>query len=298
LLRPEIGLCSCREGGSRRRGGFVEKTIGGAAGVLRQALFSEDTAAVGGLLQRIDARVKVLTLTGLLLAVALTRHIPVLLVAYAATVALAAASRLPVRFFVKRVWLFIPLFTGIVVLPATLSVITPGDVVVPLGSWFGHDVGITAQGLRSAGLIVARVATSISLVLLLTLTTPWNRLLAALRSLAVPRVFVLVMAMAYRYVFHLLHAVTDMYTARKSRMPSSDRDVRAGRAFVSATAGALFGRANALADEVHLAMVSRGFTGEVRTLDRFRVRALDWAWAAAALVAALAVIGGDRVLGR
>jgi energy-coupling factor transporter transmembrane protein EcfT len=135
-------------------------------------------------------------------------------------------------------------------------------------------------------------------VLLLTLTTPWNRLLAALRSLAVPRVFVLVMAMAYRYVFHLLHAVTDMYTARKSRMPSSDRDVRAGRAFVSATAGALFGRANALADEVHLAMVSRGFTGEVRTLDRFRVRALDWAWAAAALVAALAVIGGDRVLGR
>ena len=44
-------------------------------------------------------------------------------------------------------------------------------------------VGLTSQGLRAAGLIVMRVATSISLVVLLTLTTPWTRLLAALRAL-------------------------------------------------------------------------------------------------------------------
>ena len=43
---------------------------------------------------------------------------------------------------------------------------------------------MTSQGLTSAGLIVTRVAVSISLVVLLTLTTPWNRLLAALRALA------------------------------------------------------------------------------------------------------------------
>ena len=45
---------------------------------------------------------------------------------YAGTLGLAAASRISVRFFVKRVWLFIPIFTGIVVLPATLNVVTAG----------------------------------------------------------------------------------------------------------------------------------------------------------------------------
>jgi len=33
-------------------------------------------------------------------------------------------ARLPVGFFVKQVWLFVPIFTGIVVLPATLSWLT------------------------------------------------------------------------------------------------------------------------------------------------------------------------------
>ena len=85
------------------------------------------------------------------------RHIPVLVAMYAGTLVLAAASGLSLSFFIKRVWLFIPIFTGIVVLPATFSFITPGDIVVPFGTWFGHPVGMTSQGLTSAGLIVTRV---------------------------------------------------------------------------------------------------------------------------------------------
>ena len=186
-------------------------------GSCAQAMFAEDTAAHEGLLQRVDPRVKVVTLLGLLVAVSLVRSLPVLVVAYLATLVLAVLSRLPMRLFVRRVWLFIPIFTGIVVLPATLNVITAGHVVVPLGTWFGHELGITAEGLTSAAMIVTRVATSISLVVLLTLTTPWTRLLAALRALLVPRLFILVLGMAYRYLFHLLNSVLDMFTARRAR---------------------------------------------------------------------------------
>jgi hypothetical protein len=38
----------------------------------------------------------------------------------------------------------------------------------------------------------------------LTLTTPWIRLLAALGGLGVPRIFILIIGMAYRYIFLLL----------------------------------------------------------------------------------------------
>ncbi len=295
LLSSEVGLCPCGCVGKRRRGSFVDKTLDGAARVMHQALFADDVAAGRGLLQRIEPRVKLVSILGLLVAAALAHRIPTLLALYGATLGLAVASGVSLGFFVRRVWLFVPIFTGIVVLPATLNVVTHGDVVVPLGTWFGHELGMTAQGLTAAGLIVSRVATSISLVVLLTLTTAWPRLLAALRALRVPALFVLVLGMAYRYVFHLLGAVGDMFTARKARLVRAI-DTAAGRRFVAASAGALFGRSHALAEEVHMAMVARGYTGDVRTLAAERIGARELAWLAACLVAAAALWGIDHGL--
>ncbi|WP_433087705.1 cobalt ECF transporter T component CbiQ [Dactylosporangium sp. CA-052675] len=296
LLQPELGLCPCGCIGRRRKGSFVGKTLAGASGVLRQAIFSEDVAAAKGLLQRLDPRVKLLSMIGLLIAVALVHSLPILAGAYVATVALAVASGLSLGYFIKRVWLFIPIFTGIVVLPATLSVVTPGDVLLPLWHWHGHTHGVTEQGLHGAGIIIARVATSISLVVLLTLTTPWARLLAALRALGVPKIFVLIIGMAYRYLFLLLDAVDDMYTARKARTLVADggrRRTRAGRAFVAAGAGTLFGKAHQLSEEVHQAMTARGYTGDARTLHGFRLSPLDgWFVAGAALFAAALLVAG------
>jgi cobalt/nickel transport system permease protein len=298
MLQREVALCPCGCIGKRSKTNFIDKTIAGASGVMRQALFTEDIAAKPGLLQRIDGRVKVVTILALVLTTSLVRNIPVLIGLYVVALLLAAASRISVSFFVKRVWLFIPIFTGIVVLPATFSFITPGHIVVPMGHWFGHRVGLTNQGLRSAGLIVIRVATSISFVVLLTLTTTWTRLLAALRAMRLPRMFILVIGMAYRYVFHLLGSVTDMYEARKARTVQAETSVKSGRAFVSATAGTVFGKSHAMSEEVYQAMVSRGYTGHARTLSTFRVRAIDVAWIiGCALVVAL-VLKVDHVVGR
>ncbi|MFB3738012.1 MAG: cobalt ECF transporter T component CbiQ [Candidatus Velamenicoccus archaeovorus] len=299
LMQGEVGLCPCGCIGRRKKGSFVEKTLNGTSHVMRQAMFGDDVAQRHGVLQRVDPRVKLGATFVLLLAAALVHHVPTLLVMYAITLVLAGVSALPVGFFVKRVWLFIPIFTGIIVLPATFSFITPGDIVLPLWHWGGHPVGITAQGLEAAGLIVMRVATSVSLVVLLTLTTPWVKLLAGLRAVLVPRIFIMIIGMAYRYVFLLLTTVTDMFTARKARAVGNQRhDVKEGQRFVAASAGALFGKSHALSEEVHMAMVSRGYRGDARTLEGFRTRALDVAAAVASVALAIVVVGGDRLLGR
>ena len=298
LLQGEVAMCPCGCIGKRKKGSFVEKTLDGGAGLMRQVMFGDDVAAREGFLQRFDPRAKLLALVVLLLAASLVRHVPVLIAMYVGTLVLAAVSALPVGFFIKRVWLFIPVFTLVVVLPATLSVITPGDVVVPLWSWHGETQGLTAQGLMSAALITCRVAVSISLVVLLTLTTPWVKLLAALRSLGVPRVFILVIGMAYRYIFLLLGSVTDMYEARKARTVGAVAHDKAARAFVSASAGALFSKSSQLSEEVHQAMVSRGYTGANRALTHARVRTFDICWAVACVSCALAALGVDRAFGR
>lgn len=296
LVRTEVGLCPCGCIGRRSKGGFVEKTLTGGTKVMQQAIFAEDVANAPGLLQSLDPRVKIVTLLGLLLSAAFVRNLAVLGGMYAATLAVAAGSGLSIGFFVKRVWLFIPIFTGIVVVPSMFNFITPGPIVVPLGTWFGSPVGLTGPGLTSASMIVARVAVSISLVVLLTLTTPWNRLLAGLRGLGIPRVFVLVLGMAYRYLFYLLNAVADMYTARQARSVHRDRDVRSGRAFVAASAGALFGRSYAMSEEVHQAMVARGFTGDARSIWVSRWCVRDAVWTLACIASAALTFGVDRVI--
>jgi cobalt/nickel transport system permease protein len=298
LLRRDIALCPCGCIGKRKKGSYLAKTIHDGTKLLQQVMFGDELARVDGLLQRIDPRVKVLSLVALLVSAGLAHSIPTLAALYVATLLLAAASALPVWFFIKRVWLFVPIFTGIMVLPATFSFVTPGDIVLGLWHWNGHIEGVTAQGLHAAGRVVSRVAVSISLVVLFTLTTPWTRLLAALRTLGVPKMFILVIGMAYRYIFLLLASVTDMYEARLARTPGTAKHDTSARAFLGASAGALLGKAHHLAEEVHQAMTARGFTGNAKTLHTERLRPLDVVCVTAVVLCCAAALIGDRLIAR
>ena len=121
LVRGEQALCPCGSIGRRKKGSFVAKTLNGGAALMRQVIFSEDVAAQSGLLQRLDPRAKVVALVVLLVSASLLHNIASLVAMYLLTLVVAAASRLPLGFFIKRVWLFIPVFTLIVVLPATFA---------------------------------------------------------------------------------------------------------------------------------------------------------------------------------
>jgi cobalt/nickel transport system permease protein len=294
LLQQDVAMCPCGCIGRRKKGNFLRATLEGGSRILQQVMFGDDVAASPGLLQRIDPRAKLISLVVLLVVAGLVHSTVSLAFLYVLTLGLAAASALPVGFFIKRVWLFVPIFTGIVVIPATLSLVTPGDVVLTLWHWNGAPEGFTSQGLWAAGRVVARVAVSISLVVLLTLTTPWTRLLAALRSLGVPKIFILIIGMAYRYIFLLLGSVNDMYEARQARTPGTPRHDRTARAFVGSSAGALLGKSAQLSEEVHQAMTARGFTGDAKTLDQSRLTARDVAYLAAVVVVGAAVVLVER----
>jgi cobalt/nickel transport system permease protein len=295
LVQPQVGLCPCGCIGTRRRTSFLARTIEGLANITRQAVFADEVAARPGFLQRLDPRTKVIGLLVLLITASFTHHVALLAAIYAFSLVLAVASAVPLGGFLRRVWLTIPLFTALVVLPATTNLITPGEIVVPLGTWFGHPVGLTSQGLRGAALLVSRVAVSVSLALLVTITTSWPRMLEALRALRIPRMFVTVGAMAYRYVFVLVEVITDRYTARVARTVRRER-ARSGRSFVAASAGALFGRAHQLSGEVNDAMIARGYVGESRTLDPPAFGMVDLVAFVGLAVMATSVLLASRVL--
>jgi len=191
---------------------------------------------------------------------------------YAVVLALAVLSALDLGSFLKRVWLGVPLFSGFVVLPSIFFVGHQALVTIPFGLF---DVTVHSDALRAAGIFVLRVGVSVSLAILLILTTKWADILKSLRVLRVPSVFVLVLAMTYRYIFLVLHSVNGMFLARKSRIVARTSG-REQRWWVVATIGVLMSRSFRMSDDVYQAMVARGFNNRMRTLDDYRLLAADW----------------------
>jgi len=187
------------------RVGWLEQTVGGITDNIEHAVFTEQLARTDGWLQRRDPRAKLVGFLVAVLAASLSASIVGLAFLYAATLAAARASRVPFGFFVKRVWLGIPFFAGIVVLPSIFFV--PGDRVFDLAVGPAH-LAPSWNGLAGAALFVSRVGVSVSLAVLLVVTTPWASILKSLRALHTPQVFVLVLSMTYRYIFLFLHTVT------------------------------------------------------------------------------------------
>jgi cobalt/nickel transport system permease protein len=200
----------------------------------------------------------------------------------------------------------VPLFTGIVVFPTLFNVVRPGtpllvlfhlSLPVKLGYWtIPREVAITREGVAAAVLLILRVGASVSLAVLLTLTTRWNALLKALRVLRIPPVFLAVLEMTYRYLFLLLHTSSDMFMARRSRLAGRATS-REARRFVTSAMGNLWGKTAALSEEVHRAMLSRGYGGVPKSLSRFAMKRSDWVWMGLVLLVAILLVGGDRVLG-
>jgi cobalt ECF transporter T component CbiQ len=266
----------------KRRASFVERTIGELAGAMERSLYAEELAHADGLLQRLDPRVKVVGLLALIVAAALARNILVILALFAVALALALLSRVPFRTLATRVWVSALVFTGAIALPAIF--ITPGQVLyrLPLLGW-----PITAQGLRSAAYLIVRVETSATLAILLILCTPWTNVLKALRVLRVPVVFVVILGMTFRYIFLLLQTARDMFESRQSRMVGT-LEAAERRRVAASSVGVLLSKTLNLSSDVYMAMQSRGFRGEVYTLDEFAMQGRDWL--ALALFLALAAL--------
>jgi cobalt/nickel transport system permease protein len=266
--------------------GFVEKTLAGISGNIEQAVFSEENARRDGFLQRRDPRAKLLSFIALVVATGLSRDWFVLLALYAVVLAAAAISAIDMGLFIKRVWLGMGLFSGIVIIPSIFFIGSHELFHIPLGSF---NLVVHRDGLIAAGIFVLRVCTSVSLAILLILTTKWADILKSLRVLRVPSIFVLVLAMTYRYIFLVLHTANGMFLARKSRIVAKTSGGEQ-RWWVVASIGVLMSRSFKMSEDVYQAMLARGFQNEMRTIDNYRMRIADWALLAGSGAGAAAAI--------
>jgi cobalt/nickel transport system permease protein len=122
-----------------------------------------------------------------------------------------------------------------------------------------HGLGVVAAS------ILIKNSLALLIMLVLAATTPFHKLLAALRKLGVPPVLVATLQFMDRYRHVLMDELERMSTARRAR--TFDRRGSLAWSLLTGLVGMLFLRTFERAERVHGAMVARGWTGVIRSLD-------------------------------
>ncbi len=253
---------------------FLDKTLHEVISFAKDTLFNESVSTRSGLLQMIEPRVKVISLLAFIVVVSLQKSVKGIAVFSLLAFLLVFASRIPFGTFAKRL-LPAAVLTLIISLPVILNLVVEGDPrfvlsrlersvnIGPLA--IPQEIAVTRQGVVSASTLLLRVVTSVSIVFLLTMTTPPNTFVKTLASL-LPGALRPLVSISYRYLFFLVRKVEHFIMGFRSRqiaaLPSST-----GRHWVASRIGLLFSLSMELSDELAMAMESRGCRG-----DGFKVR--------------------------
>ncbi len=238
-----------------------------------------------------DARIKSALVLAFVAVVSLTPldRWPTLLIMLGLAWAAALSSHLKLQWLLKRSLLALPFALAALPLPLT----TRGTTIatLPLLGW-----PISLEGTLRLLAVVTKSWISIQAALLLTGTTPFNNMLAGLRSLGAPRVLISIVGLMYRYLFVLADEATRVQVARAARsglIPGQRPPGLLWQARVAGNqAGLLFVRALERSERVYAAMLARGYSGETRVLGERPLDARDWitlTLGLAALVAAVAL---------
>jgi cobalt/nickel transport system permease protein len=248
----------------------------GALSFLKESIFADEYAAKSGLLQSLDPRIKTVTFLLFIIQIILTKSLFILLCFYALCLLLTFCSKINLGFFLKRTWIFIPIFSLLIAIPALFNIVTPGEPLISF-QIAGLKLNITHQGLLGAGFFFMRVTTSVSFAVLLSVTTRHFELLKVLRVLKIPHVFVMITQICYRYIYLFVEIIEDIYLAIKSRVGTKVHYKR-GQHIVAWNIAYLWNRSYQLNEAVYQAMLSRGYRGEPAVMDDFRTTVKDGCW--------------------
>jgi cobalt/nickel transport system permease protein len=156
-------------------------------------------------------------------------------------------------------------------------------------------LSLSESGLVAGGSILAKATLSVLAATILAATTDARALLRGLERLRLPSVLVQILTFMIRYADVVGGELRRMRVARESRGFRA-RHLGALKVLGPA-AGSLFIRSYERGERVHLAMLSRGYTGRLPVGPEAAVGGRSWATALSLPLAAAAVVATGSLLG-
>ncbi|MBY9013822.1 MAG: cobalt ECF transporter T component CbiQ [Gammaproteobacteria bacterium] len=218
----------------------------------------------------LDPRVKLLLALAFILTCALTPPgaWPVYILLLAMVLSVEILSDLGISYVQKRSLLALPFILA--AFPVIFTIRGEPLASFSIASW---TLTVTQPGVERFISIALKSWISVQAAVVLAASTPFPALLAAMRAIHIPRLLVAIFGLMWRYLFVLTDEALRLMRARAARSGQSTAPGAktggslAWRARVTGgMAGSLFLRALERSDRIYMAMVSRGYDGEVRTI--------------------------------
>ena len=225
-----------------------------------------------------DPRVKIISISILILSIVLLKDPRVAFLGLILAIILVFLSKIPFSFvFVHLRWvLFFVLALFII-----LSLTTPGNLLMRLSF-----LSISREGVRLSLLISLRAISAALLIFPMIGTMRFNLSLKTLQKIRIPDKLIQLLMFTYRYIFLFLDEEKRIFMAANSR-----GWVRKTNLFTLKTTGNLVGmlliRSFERTERIRDAMVSRGYSGRLKTLDDLTLCWKDFFKAALAVTGAI-----------
>ncbi|MGB9639661.1 MAG: cobalt ECF transporter T component CbiQ [Anaerolineales bacterium] len=220
------------------------------------------------LIHALDARVKLILVVGFILTTSL---MPVgvwagYLILYALLISAEILSEVSLRYYLSRALFSIPFILAAIPLPFTTS----GKVLTQF-QLDGLTLIVSVEGVARLLSVALKSWISVQAAILLAVSTTFPDILLAMRAVGVPRLLVAVFGLMWRYLFVFADEALRLMRARAARSSKVDgypsgRSLAWRANIAGGMAGSLFLRGFERADRVYLAMVARGYDGEIRSL--------------------------------
>ena len=252
---------------------FLDKTILNSAHIVKSIYLQAENAAKFNFIHKINPHVKLISLIYLAVVISVVSDLPSQILITSFIFSLYIIARLKVFQVYRKIFILAFIFGFLVVFPASLNVITPGKIIFNLITFekssqfwiytIPEKIGFTENGVLVVLLLFLRVLNSVSVALLIIFTTPFPSFIKSFKIIGVPDTFLMIISLAYKYIFILSRTIEETYFALKSRISgniksSSLRKLISGRIFF------IFKKSMVIYENTYYAMVSRGYNGKVK----------------------------------
>lgn len=234
-------------------------------------------------IHRLDARAKIISFFALIvICVTTLARVYFAFVGYLLILLVVLLiSHLPLKHVMKRSSVIIPFVLMVAIFIPFLNPDAVG------GGYNLGSIAISRNGLLVLWNVVIKSYIGVLCMILLSSTTPFSELMEGFRQLRVPGILINIAAFMYRYLFVVADEAMRMKRARDSRN-FGGRWIWHSKV-IGHMIGTLFIRSYERGERVYLAMLARGYDGEVRTLNRQRISISDILFAAAILISSILI---------
>ncbi|MBK1812706.1 cobalt ECF transporter T component CbiQ [Clostridium sp. YIM B02505] len=126
-------------------------------------------------------------------------------------------------------------------------------------------LGCTTESLETATRLFFKSLASVSCLYFLTLSTPVFEVLSVLKKLRVPKLFIELMGLIYRFIFVLLDTVNMIYISQNSRLGYST--LKLSYNSLAKLISSLFISSYKRSQDIYTAMESRCYDGDINLLE-------------------------------